>query len=105
MNGTGDGEKPESNKNIISLVVFTLALNATIGFSTLAYCIVTKTQPDPVLLTGFVAIVNYILGVLSGMLIKSSPTASTPPDAPITPAAPTGTVTVPEQKLETTTKP
>lgn len=91
-----DTDKPESNKNVITLVVVTLAVNATIGVGTLAYCILFEKKPDVGLFTAFVAIVNYILGVLSGSLIKSSPTASS------TESKPTGAVTVEKQQLETT---
>lgn len=69
--------QPESNKHIITIVVLTLAINATIGVGTIAYCIVFEKKPDVGLFTAFVAIVNYILGVISGSLIKSSPTTST----------------------------
>lgn len=68
--------QPESNKHIITIVVLTLAINATIGVGTIAYCIVFEKKPDVGLFTAFVAIVNYILGVISGSLIKSSPTTS-----------------------------
>jgi hypothetical protein len=101
MNGTGDGTKPDSNKSIIFLVVSTLAINATIGVATLAYCIIFEKKPDVGLFTAFVAIVNYILGVISGSLIKSSPTASTTTE----PAKLSGEIKVPEQTLDTTTRP
>lgn len=79
MNGTGTGgEKPESNKNIISLVVMTLAGNATIGMCTLAYCLIRQVELNIALFTAFVAIINYILGVISGMLAKTSATNTTP---------------------------
>lgn len=95
MSGTGDSQ-PESNKHIITIVVLTLAVNATIGVCTLAYCIVYEKKPDVGLFTAFVAIVNYILGVISGSLIKSSPTTSTPAET-----KPSGNVIVPEQELKT----
>ena len=72
--------KPQSNKNIIAIVVTTLAINATIGLCVLGYCLVFKVQPDQVLLTAFVAMVNYLLGVISGVLTKTSPTEATKSD-------------------------
>jgi len=73
-----DGDtKPDTNKSIITWVVVTLATNATIGVSTLSFVLITGNKPDPVIFTAFVAIVNYILGVLSGMLAKTAPTETT----------------------------
>jgi hypothetical protein len=95
---TGDS-KPDNNKHIILIVALTLAVNATIGVCTLAYCMVYEKKVDVALFTAFVAIVNYILGVISGMLIKSSPTSSTPAEQ----SKPVGEIQVPAQKLETST--
>lgn len=96
-NGTGDG-KPESNQRVILIVVLTLAINGTIGVSTLAYGLVSGRELNAALLTAFVGIINYILGGISGMLIKTSPTSSTPSEP-----KPAGTLTVPKQKLDTQT--
>ena len=68
--------KPETNKSIVFIVALTLAMNATIGMCTLAYCLITQRELNVALFTAFVAIVNYIFGVISGMLLKTSPTAS-----------------------------
>lgn len=96
MNGTGDG-RPQTNSHIITIVVVGLVGNATIGVCTLAYCLITEKKLDSTLFIAFVGIVNYILGVVSGMLVKSSPTAtsSTPEQKPA------GEISVPAQKLET----
>lgn len=99
MSGTGDGTKPESNQAVIKIVVFTLAVNGTIGVVTLAYSLVSGRELNSALLTAFVGIINYILGGISGMLIKTSPTASTASEQP----KPVGDIKVPAQKLETTT--
>ncbi len=72
-----DAPQPDTNKGIIFWVVVTLAVNATVGVGTLAYVLVNGQKPDPVIFTAFVAIVNYVLGVLSGMLAKTSPTQTT----------------------------
>lgn len=69
-------EQPQTNKSVIFLVVLTLAINATIGLCALEYCLVTKIQPDQVLLTAFISIITGLLGVLGGMLVKTSPTES-----------------------------
>lgn len=62
---------------IIMIVVITLALNATLGISTLAYCLVMKIEPNQVLLTTFLSIVTGLLGLIGGMLTKTSPTETT----------------------------
>jgi len=73
---------PQTNKSIITWVVVTLAANATIGILTLSYVLISGRTLDPVIFTAFVAIVNYILGVLSGMLAKTSPTEATKASLP-----------------------
>ncbi len=82
------------------IVVITLALNATVGLSTLAYCLVMRIEPNQVLLTAYLSIVTGLLGLIGGMLSKTSPTETTkvatipptgptnvnvvnPPDAPV----------------------
>ena len=72
-----DPPKVETNKNIITIVVFTLAVNATIGVTTIGYCLVMGKTPDGVIFTAFVGMINYILGAISGMLVKTSPTETT----------------------------
>ena len=73
-----DGDtNPDTNKGVIFVVVSTLAFNATVGLSALSYCLVFKVQPDQVLLTAFVSITTGLLGVLGGMLTKTSPTETT----------------------------
>ena len=59
------------------IVVITLALNATIGLSTLAYCLVSEIKPEQVLLTAFISIITGVIGWIGGMLVKSSPTSTT----------------------------
>jgi len=73
-------EPPTTNKGIIAIVIITLAINATIGLCILGYCLLFQVKPDQVLLTAFVAMVNYLLGVISGVLSKTSPTATTTSD-------------------------
>jgi len=72
-----DETPPTTNKGIIALVIVTLSVNATIGLCILGYCLLFQVKPDQVLLTAFVAMVNYLLGVISGVLSKTSPTATT----------------------------
>jgi hypothetical protein len=92
----GDG-KPESNKGVIFVVILTLCVNATIGICTLSFCLITQKELNVAVFTAFVGIVNYILGVVSGCLLKTSATSTT------IETKPSGEVKVPEQKLETTT--
>ena len=70
-------DKPETNKTVIFLVVLTLAVNATIVVATLAYCLATGRELNAALLTAFVGVGNYVLGAISGMLVKTSPTEAT----------------------------
>jgi hypothetical protein len=97
VNGTSGADKPESNKHIILLVALTLCVNATMGVGTLSYCLINNKELNVAVFTAFVGIVNYILGVVSGMLLKTSATATTPSQEP----KPSGTVTVPAQTLDT----
>ncbi len=62
---------------IIMIVVITLAFNATVGLSCLAYCLVFKIEPNQVLLTAYLSIVTGLLGLIGGMLTKTSPTETT----------------------------
>ncbi len=82
-------DKPETNKWIIFLIILTLAVNATIGVGTLSYCLISQTDPNAALLTAFVAIVNFVLGAISGMLVKTAPTESTRQPLPNPPPPPT----------------
>jgi hypothetical protein len=92
MNG-----QPQTNMRVIMLVVITLALNATVGLSTLAYCLVMKIEPNQVLLTAYLSIVTGLLGLIGGMLTKTSPTETTkspPHNDGITAGGPTAKVEV-----------
>lgn len=82
-------EEPQTNKNVIFVIVLTLAVNGTMGMGTLAYCLVYKVEPNTALLTAFVAMVNFILGAISGMLVKTSPTETTKQPLP-NPPSPNG---------------
>jgi hypothetical protein len=88
MNGTGDGS---DNKGEIKVIVRTLASLAII--CVLAECALgyTGKQIPPELNT----LAGGLVAALTAMLVKTSPTPSTPPS---------GTVKVPEQTLETQTK-
>ncbi len=78
-----DAPQPDTNKGVIFIVVTTLAANATVGLCALSYCLVFKIQPDQVLLTAFVSITTGLLGVLGGMLTKTSPTQTTAQAIPV----------------------
>jgi hypothetical protein len=102
-------EQPQTNMRIIMIVVITLALNATVGLSTLAYCLVFKIEPNQVLLTAYLSIVTGLLGLIGGMLTKTSPTETTKL-APITPTpkpdspTPVQVVNQPTDPVPTTTE-
>jgi hypothetical protein len=72
-----DAPQPDTNKGVIFVVVTTLAFNATLGLTALAYCLIFKVAPDQVLLTAFISIITGLLGVIGGMLTKTSPTQAT----------------------------
>jgi len=93
-------DKPDTNKGIIFIVVLGLVINATIGVVSLAYCLVFRVAVEQAFLTVFVGIVTYLLGVLSGILSKTSPTAATTssPSAGIPPIPPPPTKVVVENK-------
>ncbi len=78
-----DAPQPDTNKGVIFVVITTLALNATIGLMALAYCLVFKVGPDQVLLTAFISIITGLLGVIGGMLTKTSPTQTTTQGIPV----------------------
>ena len=70
-------EQPQTNMRVIMIVVITLALNATVGLSALGYCLVMKVEPNQVLLTAYISIITGVLGIIGGMLTKTSPTETT----------------------------
>lgn len=96
MNGTGDGGG-ESNKPTISRVTLTICvLGVMFGATICVLAVMERAVPSELNMTA-----GIVIGGLLSMLTKSTPTPSTP--AVLAPAEPTGTVIVPEQKLETTT--
>lgn len=94
-------DSPSTNKGVIFVVVTTLAFNATLGLVALAYCLVFKIAPDQVLLTAFISIITGLLGVIGGMLTKTSPTEATKIAAPILPLGSPGAIPVSVQSSET----
>ncbi len=72
-----NGDSPSTNKGVIFVVIAVLAFNASLGLSSLAYCMVFKIEPNQVLLTAIMNITAGLLGVIGGMLTKTSPTETT----------------------------
>jgi hypothetical protein len=70
-------QTPTTNKGAIYIVLVTLSLNATIGVVTLAASLYFNRELNQGLMTAFVGIVTGLLGVIGGMLVKTSPTEST----------------------------
>jgi len=68
---------PQSNKNIILLVILTLAICTVIGMLTYAYCMIFAVHTDAVVSGVFGPIVGACLGYLAGVLTKTSPTEMT----------------------------
>ena len=98
-----------TNKSVIFLIVATLALNATIGLSALAYCLLMRIEPNQVLLTAFISIITGLLGIIGGMLTKTSPTETikAPPPPPSSGNGPTQVevVNTPSAPVPTTEQP
>ena len=97
MNGTGDG-KVESNQGQIKIIVRTLAIIAgacVLGLFVLIFC--DKKIPSELWLLS-----SNVVTALISMLVKTTPTASLPPDKPSDTKQPTGKIEVPAQELETT---
>jgi hypothetical protein len=97
-------EKPSTNKGVIFVVVSTLAFNATVGMSSLAYCLILKIEPNVTLLSIFVNIVTFLFGAVAGMLVKTSPTETTKAPAPL-PSTNGATVGGPPAKVEVVNQP
>jgi uncharacterized membrane protein len=74
MNGD---DKPQSNRNIIFIVILTVACCTIIGVTTFAYCMIFNVKPDGVIVTSFASIVTACLGYMAGVLSKTSPTETT----------------------------
>ncbi len=70
-------DSPETNKNVIFLVVLTVAVCTVIGVCTFAYCMIFNVKPDGVIVTAFSSIITGCLGYLAGVLSKTSPTQTT----------------------------
>ena len=73
----GDPDRPQSNKNIIFIVILTVACCTIIGVCTFAYCMIFNVKPDGVIVTSFASIVTACLGYMAGVLSKTSPTEMT----------------------------
>ena len=102
-------EQPQNNMRIIMIVVTTLSVNATIGLSALGYCVVFGIKPDQVLLTAYISIITGLLGIIGGMLTKTSPTETTkaiiPPLFPPTAPTPVQVVNEPADPVPTKEEP
>lgn len=82
---------------MILIVVGALAINLTIAVAALGYVLISDTKTDATLLTAFVGLTGTLAGYFGGMLSRTTPaTSSTSSEQ-----KPSGSVTVPEQKLET----
>ncbi len=68
---------PETNKNVIFLVILTLAICTVVGISTFSYCTVFKVTPDPTLVQALGQLTGICLGYLAGVLSKTTPTQTT----------------------------
>ena len=91
MNGTGNGE---TNKGVITTIIYTLAVVCLVCV-TGVFVLVFHAKEVP---TELWLLTSNAMTGLTAMLVKTTPTPSTPNEQ-----KPSGTVTVPEQRLETTT--
>lgn len=99
-----DATQPDTNKGVIFVVVATLSFNATVGLVALAYCLIFKVSPDQVLLTAFISIITGLLGVMGGMLSKTSPTQATAAAIPVPIPSQVHVTNKPDDPVPTTTE-
>jgi hypothetical protein len=91
MNGTGDGNDNKGEIKVIIRTVAVLAFACVVSECVLSY-LGTQIPPELNTLTG------GLVASLTAMLVKTSPTSSTPPADQ---SKPIGEIKVAEQKLET----
>src|SRR6476646_8248847 len=99
-----DAPEPDTNKGVIFVVVATLSFNATVGLMALGYCLIFKVAPDQVLLTAFISIITGLLGVIGGMLTKTSPTQTTAQAIPVPIPSQVHVINKPGDPVPTTTE-
>lgn len=93
MNDTPDAAPPESNRNTISVITKTLACLAVIAVGTVCVLAYQIKDIPPELNT----LTAGLVGALTAMLVNTKPQST-----PAASTLPMGTVTVPEQTLDTT---
>jgi uncharacterized membrane protein YjgN (DUF898 family) len=91
-----DDPQPQTNKNIIYVVILTVAVCTVVGVMTFATCMllgliiavfdvinhrelppIAQLQPAVIVVSAFGNIVTLLLGYLAGVLSKTSPTETT----------------------------
>ncbi len=77
-----NSQDPTTPRSVIFIVIITIAILAVIYMGTLAACLLLKLSPDEKVLLQFVAGGTYILGVLSGVLIRTAHTGQSSPQSP-----------------------
>jgi len=97
-------DPPDTNKSIITIIVLGLLINATIGFGSLAYCLVFRIEPNQILLTAFISIETGLLGLVGGMLSKTSPTQVTTGQVPVPIPSQVHVTNKPDDPVPTTTE-
>lgn len=70
-------DKPQTNRGVIFIVVCSIAICAILGVVTLSYALTTGKELNQVLLTAYVGMITGLLGVLGGMLSKTSASETT----------------------------
>ncbi len=75
---------PATSIRVIFLVVSCIALGALVCLSSLAYCLIFKLEPSPVILTAFVGLTGQLVGSLTGLLVNTRTTPGTDADTPKT---------------------
>ena len=75
---------PATSKQIIVIVVIAIAVGAVTCVGTLAWCLLTGTKPDTVILTAFVALTGQLVGSLTGLLVNTRTTPGTDAEMPKT---------------------
>lgn len=91
-------------RNIVLIVVVTLAVLCVLYMTTLSICILRGLTPDEKVLLQFVAGGTYVLGVLSGMLINPRGPQTPPPGTETREVSVTASTVHEEPKPTTTTQ-
>ena len=73
---------PSTSKTIITIVIATISINATVGVGALSTCLILGLKPETGLVTAFVALTSGLVGALTGLLANTRTSPGTDADLP-----------------------